>query len=164
VEEEHGRHRRAPIVFKTAKWPENLKAARAGKLQMWGVASASGGDGQGMLTRYYGPQAGNQNLARFKLPALRRDLRQADTVLPDGPERLALFDQAKKLAIAYAPYKLHVHRYVADMMHPWSSATAGRCSGTSGGTWLMRTRRCARVQRPQPQPQPRPIGPESPSA
>ena len=106
------------MVFKPAKWPENLKAARAGKLQMWGVGSgASGGDGQGMLTRYYGPQAGNQNLARFKLKAFD-DIHDRLTVLPDGPERLKLFDEAKRMAIAYAPYKLHVHRYVADMMHP----------------------------------------------
>ena len=106
------------MVFKTAKWPENLKAARNGKLQMWGVgSSASGGDGQGMLTRYYGPQAGNQNLSRFKLKAFD-EIHDKLTVLPDGPERLALFDQAKKLAVAYAPYKLHVHRYVADMMGP----------------------------------------------
>ena len=106
------------IVFKPAKWPENLKAARAGKLQMWGVASgASGGDGQGMLTRYYGPQAGQQNLSRFNHPEFDR-LHDQLTVLPDGPERLALFDRAKRLAIAYAPYKLHVHRFVADMMHP----------------------------------------------
>ena len=106
------------MVFKAAKWPENLKAARAGKLQMWGVgSSASGGDGQGMLTRYYGPQSGNQNLSRFKLKAFDAVFDQL-TVLPDGPERLKLFEQAKKLAVAYAPYKLHGHRFVADMMHP----------------------------------------------
>jgi len=106
------------VVFKTAKWPENLKAARAGALQMWGVASAaSGGDGQGMLTRYFGPQAGNQNLSRFKLPAFDA-IHEKMSVLPDGPERLALFDQAKRLAIAYMPYKLHCHRFVADMMWP----------------------------------------------
>ena len=106
------------MVFKPAKWPENLKAARSGKLMMWGVgSSASGGDGQGMLTRYYGPQAGNQNLSRFRLKAFD-DIHDRLTVLPDGPERLALFDQAKRLAVAYAPYKLHCHRYVADMMHP----------------------------------------------
>ena len=106
------------IEFKPAKWPENLKAARAGKLQMWGVASAAtGGDGQMMLTRYYGPQAGLQNLSRFRLPAFD-DIHQRMTRLPDGPERLALFDQAKRLAIAYAPYKLHCHRYVADLMVP----------------------------------------------
>ncbi len=106
------------VAFKTAKWPENLKAARAGSLQMWGVASAaSGGDGLGMLTRYFGPQAGNQNLARFKLPAFDA-IHERMSVLPDGPERLALFDQAKRLAIAYMPYKLHCHRFVADMMWP----------------------------------------------
>lgn len=106
------------VVFKTAKWPENLKAARAGNLQMWGVASgASGGDGQGMLTRYFGPQSGNQNLARFKLPAFDA-IHEQLSQLPDGPERLALFDQAKRLAIAYMPYKLHCHRFVADMMWP----------------------------------------------
>ncbi len=106
------------VVFKTAKWPENLKAGRGGKLMMWALASgASGGDGQGMITRYFGPQSGNQNIARFKLPALDA-IHDKMTVLPDGPERLALFEQAKKLAVAYMPYKLHVHRLVADMMHP----------------------------------------------
>jgi ABC-type transport system substrate-binding protein len=106
------------IVFKTAKWPENLKAGRAGKLQIWALASgASGGDGQGMITRYFGPQSGNQNISRFKLPAMDA-IHDRMTVLPNGPERLALFDQAKKLAVAYMPYKLHVHRLVADLMHP----------------------------------------------
>jgi ABC-type transport system substrate-binding protein len=106
------------MVFKPAKWPENLKAARAGKLQMWGVGStASGGDGQGMLTRYYGKQAGQQNLPRFALPEFDAVYERIN-VLPDGPERLALFERAKRLAVAYAPYKLHVHRYVADLMHP----------------------------------------------
>ena len=109
---------RLRMVFKTAKWPENLKAGRAGKLQIWALASgASGGDGQGMITRYFGPQAGNQNIARFKHPAMDA-IHEKMTVLPDGPERLALFQQAKKLAVAYMPYKLHSHRLVADLMHP----------------------------------------------
>jgi len=104
--------------FRTAKWPENLKAGRSGKLQIWALASgASGGDGQGMITRYFGPQAGNQNIARFRLPALD-EIHERMTVLPDGPERLQLFEQAKKIAVAYMPYKLHSHRLVADMMHP----------------------------------------------
>ena len=106
------------MVFKTQKWPENLKAARSGKLMMWGVASsASGGDGMGMLTRYFGPQAGNQNLARFKharFDAIHEQMR----AMVDGPERLKLFNEAKKIAVAFAPYKLHCHRFVADMMYP----------------------------------------------
>ena len=39
-------------------------------------------------------------------------------VVGHGPERLALFDRAKRLAVAYAPYKLHCHRYQADLMAP----------------------------------------------
>ncbi|MDP1650214.1 MAG: ABC transporter substrate-binding protein [Rubrivivax sp.] len=107
------------IRFKTAKWPENLKAARAGSLQMWGVGStATSGDGQDMLRRYHGKQLGQQNLSRFALPAFDAVYDQL-AALPDGLERQALFDQAKRLAVAWAPYKLHVHRYAADMMHPW---------------------------------------------
>ncbi|MFO1267455.1 MAG: ABC transporter substrate-binding protein [Rubrivivax sp.] len=105
------------VVFKIATWPENLKAGRAGKLQIWSLSSlGSGGDGQGMITRYYGPQAGNQNFPRFKHPRMDA-IHERMTVLPDGPERQALFVEACKIAIAYMPYKFQVHRLVADLMH-----------------------------------------------
>jgi len=104
------------VVYKPAKWPENLKSGRAGKLQAWALASlAAQPDGQDIFARYYGPQSGLQNIARFKHPELDR-LYDRLSVLPDGPERLAVFEQAKKLVVAYMPYKLHVHRYVADLM------------------------------------------------
>jgi ABC-type transport system substrate-binding protein len=106
------------IAFRAAKWPENLKAARAGQLQMWGVASsATSGDGQGMLMRYHSKQAGLMNLARFSLPEFDAVYDRL-TVLPDGPEREALFDRAKRIAVAWAPYKLHAHRFVADLWRP----------------------------------------------
>jgi ABC-type transport system substrate-binding protein len=109
------------VVFKTAKWPENLKAARAGKLMVWRVGtSATQSDGQQVLVRLYGPQAGQGNLARFRLPAFDR-LYERLTLLPDGPERQAAFDEAKRLAIAYAPYKVHVHPYVDVVAQPWLS-------------------------------------------
>ncbi len=104
------------IEYKPAKWPENLKAGRAGKLQIWALASlAAAPDGQDIFSRYYGPQAGLQNISRFRLPELDRVYEQMSS-LPDGPERLALFEKIKKLAVAYMPYKLGVHRYVADLM------------------------------------------------
>jgi ABC-type transport system substrate-binding protein len=104
------------VEFKPAKWPENLKAGRAGKLQIWALASlASQPDGQNIFDRYFGPQSGLQNIARFKHPELDRIYQQMSQ-LPDGPERLALFEQIKKLAVAYMPYKLGVHRFVADLM------------------------------------------------
>ena len=102
-------------VLKIAQWPENLKAARAGRFMLWRVgSSAATPDGQGSLERGYGPSAGNSNLARFRLErfdALYRDLKLA----PDGPARQALFDAANKLLVAYAPYRFHVHRILTDL-------------------------------------------------
>ncbi len=107
------------LKFKTAKWPENLKAARAGKLMMWTVGgSAASPDGQGALARYNSAQIGGQNLARFKLPAFDEIFKRM-LALPDGPERDALFLQAKRLAVAYMPYKVHVHQVVTDLTQPW---------------------------------------------
>jgi ABC-type transport system substrate-binding protein len=102
-----------------AKWPEQLKSARAGKLQVWGLgSSAAGPDGIGALQRLDGRQSGSQNLARFKnarLDAVYDKL----SALPDGPERLALFDEAKRISIAYMPYRNLLHRISTDMWHPW---------------------------------------------
>ena len=107
------------IEFQPAKWPENYKAARVGKLQMWGVGSlAAEPDSQGGLQKYDSKQIGGQNLARLKLDKLD-DIYNRLNVLPDGPERLALFAQAKRLAVVYAPYKIHVHRYINDLAQPW---------------------------------------------
>jgi ABC-type transport system substrate-binding protein len=107
------------IRFATAQWPENLKAARAGRLQMWSLGStASQPDGQGALEYMYGPSIGSSNLARFRLPAFDA-IYERLSVLPDGPERAALFVQASKLITAYMPYRIHVHRIYTDLNHPW---------------------------------------------
>jgi ABC-type transport system substrate-binding protein len=107
------------IRFATAQWPENLKAADAGKLMMWQLGeSAASPDGQQSLGRMYGPLAGNANFSRFQLDAFDK-LYERLKVLPDGPERAALFDQAKRIAVAYMPYKVHVHRIHSDLTRPW---------------------------------------------
>ena len=107
------------IEFLTTKWPEQLKAARAGKLQIWSLgSSAAAPDGQGALARLYGPQAGSQNLARFKSDEFDRIYRRM-LEIADGPERDALFERAKRIAVAYMPYKSNFHQYLNDMTHPW---------------------------------------------
>jgi ABC-type transport system substrate-binding protein len=107
------------IEFKTAKWPENLKASRAGKLMMWGVGwSAGEPDGDTFLSIAYGPNKGQSNHSRFDLPEFNR-LYEQQAVLPDGPERLALMHRAQKLAVAYMPIKGHAHRIWTDLAHPW---------------------------------------------
>jgi ABC-type transport system substrate-binding protein len=107
------------IEFQVAKWPEQLKASRAGKLMMWGVGwSAGQPDADTFLALGYGPNKGQANHARFDLKAFN-ELYERQRMLPDGPERQALLDQAKKIMIAYMPYKVHVHRITTDLWHPW---------------------------------------------
>jgi ABC-type transport system substrate-binding protein len=107
------------IRFITAQFAETLKQARAGKLMTWGLGStAASPDGQDALARWYAPQVGSQNYARFKLPEFDA-IYDRMSRLPDGPERDALFLQAKLIAIAYMPYKVHVHRISTDLLHPW---------------------------------------------
>lgn len=109
------------MEFKVAKWPENLKAARANKLQMWGLGySASVPDGDGALGIGYGPAKGEGNLSRFDLPEFNK-LYLQQQVMPDGPERLAVMQKASKLLVAYMPYKVSAHRIMTDMWQPWFS-------------------------------------------
>ncbi len=104
------------ITFKAGRWPENLKAARAGKLQIWQLgSSADGTDGQSSLARMYGPQAGSQNLAFFKLKAFD-EIYERMLAIADGPEREALFKKAKDISVAYMPYKVQVHRFNNDLL------------------------------------------------
>jgi ABC-type transport system substrate-binding protein len=107
------------IDFRPAKWPENLKNSRAGKLMMWRVGwVAAQPDGDTFLALGYGPNKGQANHARFDLPAFNRLYAQQRT-LPDGTERDALFHDAKRLFAAYAPYKFLGHRIETAVYHPW---------------------------------------------
>ena len=79
------------LRFDARKWPEQLKLARNGKLMMWTLGStAAAPDGQGALARYHGPQAGGQNLARFKLPRSMRST-TACSACPTGPSAMRCF-------------------------------------------------------------------------
>ena len=107
------------MVFKTAKWPENLKSSRAGKLMMWGVGWTAGApDGDTFLALGFGPNKGGANHSRFNLPAFNA-LYEKQRVMPDGPERLAVMKEAQNLMVVYMPYKVHAHRVFTDLAHPW---------------------------------------------
>ena len=106
------------MVFRTAQWPENLKASRAGKLMMWGVAWSAGPDGEDFLALGNSAEKGQANHARFQ-NADYDALYQRQRALPDGPERLAAFNRMKEITVAYMPYKAHVHRIWTDLAQPW---------------------------------------------
>lgn len=101
-----------------AQWPDLLKAAQAGSLQVWGLGMyASTPDSVGFYATMDSHQVGGDNFARFKRPemdALYRDLK----FMPDGPERLAKFHEADRIALAYMPYKFAYNRVSIDMTQP----------------------------------------------
>lgn len=106
-------------VFKPAKWPENLKSTRAGKYMVWRVgSSAASPDGQPALMRGFSPHVGGQNLARFRNKRFDEIFEQMQA-MSDGPERLALFDEAKRILVAFTPYKNNAHRILTDLAQPW---------------------------------------------
>jgi ABC-type transport system substrate-binding protein len=107
------------IRFKIGKFPEQLKAANAGKLQMWNVGwVGTTPDGDTFLALGSAKAKGAANKARFDLPAFEA-LYEQQKAMPDGPERQALMTEAQRLLVAYAPYKFHVHRIWTDMAQPW---------------------------------------------
>jgi ABC-type transport system substrate-binding protein len=107
------------LEFEPAKWPENMKNARAGKLMIWSVGLSSAvPDGQETFEGGASIHLGGQNLARFR-NARFDDLFAQMQVMPDSPERLQLFDEAIRIIVAYMPYKYHVHRIYTDLAQPW---------------------------------------------
>jgi ABC-type transport system substrate-binding protein len=101
------------------KWPEQLKASRAGKLMMWGTAwVATVPDAETFFGMGYSPLKGSANRARFSHPAYDA-LYEKQRALPDGPERLEVMREMKRYFAAYMPYRLHGHRMRTDLTQPW---------------------------------------------
>ena len=107
------------VNFKVNQWPENLRAARSGKLMIWLLGnSATSADPDAFLAFGSSKDIGTSNFARFKLAEYDR-LYERQQVLADGPERQALHHEMKRLFVAYMPYKIHGHRFANDLSQPW---------------------------------------------
>jgi ABC-type transport system substrate-binding protein len=107
------------MVFKKEKLPELRKMARAGKLQMrqdgW---DADYPDAENFMQLLYGPNVGQANDSRFRLPEFDRLYEQA-RLLPDSPQRTRIFDRMTELVVAYAPWKLTHHLLEDHVTQPW---------------------------------------------
>jgi ABC-type oligopeptide transport system substrate-binding subunit len=110
------------IVFRKDKTPELRKMARQGKIPMrsdgW---NADYPDAENYMQLLYGPNAGQENQARFRLPEFDALYDRART-LPDAAERTALFDRMTELVLAYAPWRLTEHRFEDQLLQPWIGA------------------------------------------
>jgi ABC-type transport system substrate-binding protein len=107
------------VAFKAAQWPENLRNARAGKLMMWLLGNtASSPDADAFLNFGNSKNIGAGNFARFKRPEYDQ-LYNLQKTMPDGPERNAVIREMKRMFVVWMPYKIHGHRFVNDVSHPW---------------------------------------------
>ena len=81
------------VDFVKQKWPDLLKMARYGQLQMWALGNINTTpEGFGFMSLLYGPHSGFANLSRFNLPEFNQLYDKAQQ-LPDGPERTQGFRQ-----------------------------------------------------------------------
>jgi ABC-type transport system substrate-binding protein len=107
------------VVLKIGKWPDHLKNARAGKLQMWALGlSASTPDSGPSFAYAYGKSWGEDNIAFFK-NAKYDELYEKQGIMPNGPERDALLREMTRILVAYMPYKYRTHRIAIDLTQPW---------------------------------------------
>ncbi len=108
------------FTIRKAKWPDLLKESQAGKLMMWQLGgSAASPDADTWLSSLYGPNSGIKgNQARFRLPEYDR-LYEKARVMPDSPARTKIYQEMTRLMVAYAPWKINVHRILTDMWYPW---------------------------------------------
>ena len=103
------------VEIDIAQWPENLKAARAGKLPdvvVGGLAAAPDARARSSAT------TASRSAARtWRASGCRSSTRSTTScrALPDGPERLAAFREAERIALAYMPYKYILNRLSLDM-------------------------------------------------
>jgi ABC-type transport system substrate-binding protein len=96
-----------------------LQDKRVGKFQMAGSAwTADYPDAQNFLQLLYGPNTGQSNEARFKLPEYDQAYEKSQR-FPDSPERNQLYREMDRLLLAYAPWRLGVHRVFNHLQYPW---------------------------------------------
>ncbi len=107
------------MEVRVAKWPENRKESKLGKLQSWHLAwNADYPDGENFYQLLYGPNCGSSNDGCFELAEFDA-LYDKAAVLPPGPERTAIYQQMARLVAVYAPFKLNSHRLRNQMVQPW---------------------------------------------
>jgi ABC-type transport system substrate-binding protein len=75
-------------------------------------------DAQNFLQLLYGPNTGQSNESEFKLPEYDK-LYEKSQGIPDSPERNAVYREMNRLLLAYAPWRLGVHRIFNHLQYPW---------------------------------------------
>lgn len=109
------------VTFKKERWPDLNKEAKGRTLQIGNFYawSADYPDGDNFLSLLYGPNSSPQsNFSNFDLPEFNKLYEQARS-MPDSPERTKIYDEMSRLFLAYAPWRLGVHRVWTNLTQPW---------------------------------------------
>lgn len=107
------------IEFATGNFADNLKAASACKLSIWGGSwMADFPDGENFMQLLYGPKAGQGNHACYESAAYDALYRRAIS-LPLGEERNKVYAQMSRQMEADTPWALHTSRVRSWLIRPW---------------------------------------------
>jgi len=107
------------IETTAVQFADLLNDKRVGNFQVAGSAwIADYPDAQNFLQLLYGPNTNQSNESRFKLPEFDR-LYEKSLGFPDGEERNKLYHEMNRLLLAYAPWRLGVHRIYNHLQYPW---------------------------------------------
>lgn len=112
---------RIGVRFDTRKsaFSDNLKAAEACQLQMWGAAwGADYPDGENFMQLLYGPNLHESNRACYKSAAFDA-MYDRIKVMPNSPERDQIFVAMTRQVDVDGPWKFGVSRYRNVLIYPW---------------------------------------------
>jgi len=107
-------------VFDVSKFADNLKAAKACKLMMWGQAwTADYPDGDNFMQLLYGPNTGQSNNGCYKSKAFDALYEKMLTLPTSAPERNRLFLEMTRQMEVDGAWSLHVSRERNQLIWPW---------------------------------------------
>jgi ABC-type transport system substrate-binding protein len=109
------------LRFKEHKnaFSDNIKAARACQLAMWGAAwGADYPDGEDFMQLLYGPNTHESNNACYQSAAFDKFYQQAQR-MPDSPERTRLYEMMSRQMEVDSVWRLGVARYRNVLVQPW---------------------------------------------
>jgi ABC-type transport system substrate-binding protein len=107
------------VQFDVSKFSDNLKAAKACKLMMWGQAwIADYPDGDNFMQLLYGPNIGQSNNGCYESKAFDAFYEKARN-LPDSPERKLLYLEMTRQMEVDGAWRIGVSRLRNQLLRPW---------------------------------------------
>ena len=104
---------------KVAPLVDNIQAAKACKLQMWGQAwIADYPDGDNFMQLLYGPNTGQSNNGCYESKAFDR-FYEKSRLVPDSAERNRLFLEMTRQMEVDGAWSLQVSRVRNQLIRPW---------------------------------------------